>query len=244
MLFSVLSLLLLEKYLIQKDILFSVISLHEYFTETKKKLEESIPPLDSVDFKKMRDRIRSQLKKKENQFKWLLRSLKVLVLGDWHTPMQRKTLSEIKNMLLINGIYTQTIGDYYDMDKKGGLNQIQILETCCINHQLIVFIDGQGSGTVTEQNYLSDNYPFQGKVVFFIEDGKFDKLKGDPTEYVRIFPTIIIHSLSDLLEKVLVFTRFRLYRLAEIIMKQTATGRGLKNPDYRPWKKRLRQTRK
>lgn len=221
-----------------------MITLDEYFNETKKRLEKAIPSLDSREFEKMRNRIRSQLKKKENEFKMLMRSLKVIVLGDWHTPSKRKILNDIKNILLKNAIYTQTIDDYYDVKKKGGLSQLQILETCCMNHQLIVFIDGEGCGTVTEQNYLTDNYVFQGKVIFFIDEGKFDTLKDDPSQYIRIFPAIITHSKSDLLEKILVYSRFRIYRLAEIIMKQVAMGRGLKNPDYDSWKVRLKRLRR
>lgn len=113
-----------------------------------------------------------------------------------------------------------------------------------MNHQLIVFIDGEGCGTVTEQNYLTGNYVFQGKVIFFIDKCKFDTLKDDPSQYIRIFPAIITHSKPDLLEKILVYSRFRIYRLAEIIMKQVATGRGLKNPDYDSWKVRLKRLRR
>ena len=132
-----------------------MIILDEYFNEIKKRLEKAIPSLDYREFEKMRNRIRSQLKKKENEFKMLMRSLKVIVLGDWHTPAKRKRLNDIKNILLENAIYTQTIDDYYDVKKKGGLSQLQILETCCMNHQLIVFIDGEGCGTVREQRLYS-----------------------------------------------------------------------------------------
>ena len=131
-----------------------------------------------------------------------------------------------------------------DVQKRGELNQIQVLETCCMNHQLIVFIDGEGCGTVTEQNYLTDNYVFQGKVIFFIDQDKFDALKNNPSQYVRVFPTIITHSQTDLPEKALVYSRFRIYRLSEIIMKQATTGRGLRNPGYRSWKERLKRVRK
>lgn len=52
-----------------------MITLDEYLNETKKRLEKAIPSLDSREFEKMRNRIRSQLKKKENEFKMLMRSL-------------------------------------------------------------------------------------------------------------------------------------------------------------------------
>lgn len=211
----------------------------DYLAAAKKKLEKVIPPIDSKDFKRMRNRIRSQLKKKENDFMLITRSLKIIVLGDWRTSDQRHRLNRVKDTLLKNGIYTQTIDDYYDMNKSGGLSQVQILETCCINHQLIVFLDGEGSGTITEQDYLADNYVFQGKTIFFIAERKFNTLKDNPSEYIRIFPTIITHSQADLLDKILVYARLRIYRLAEIIMRQSETGRGLRNPRYEPWRKRL-----
>ena len=90
----------------------------------------------------------------------------------------------------------------------------------------------------------AENYIFQGKAIFFIDENKFEKLKNKPSEYIKIFPTIIIHSTEDLVEKALVFSRFRIYRLAEIIMKQSATGKGLKNPGYETWKKRLGKVRR
>ena len=80
---------------------------------------------------------------------------------------------------------------------------------------------------------------FQGKVIFFIEKSKFDKLKDNPSEYIKDFPAIITYEGDELLDKTLVYSRLRLYRLATIIQKQESTGRGLKRPTYTPWSKRL-----
>jgi hypothetical protein len=220
-----------------------VISLSDYFVKAKSKMEKVIPLADSKQFRKMRDRIRNELANKENEFTLLRRSLKIVVLGDWHTSRQKAIMDEIKDTLLKHGIYAQTIDDYYDMNRRGGLSQIQILETCCMSHQLIVFLDGYGSGTITEQSYLSENYVFQRKVLFFIEEKKFNKLKDDPSEYVKMFPAIITHSPANLCERVLVFSRFRMHRLAEIIIRQAATGRGLRNPSYESWRVRLGKLR-
>ncbi len=213
----------------------------DYFEETKKILEEKIPDYDSSDFRKLGDKIRKGLKKKESDLLILVRSLKILVLGDWHTEEKKNILLGIKNTLLKNGMYAETIDNYYDMKKKGGLSQVEILEHCCINHQLIVFIDGEGSGTITEQNYLSDNYVFHGKVLFFIEESKFDRFKNNPSEYIKDFPTIIVYSKNKLLESILIYSRFRLYRLACIIQKQTMQKKGLYGSKYIPWKHRLKK---
>ena len=145
----------------------------------------------------------------------------------------------IKDNLLRNGSYAQTIDDYYELSKKGGLSQIQIFEICCKEHQLVVFIDGDGPGTITEQNYLCENYIFQGKVIFFIEESKFDSLKDNPSEYIRNFPTIITFKKHRLLEKTLVFSRLRVFRLAEIIQKQEMRGKGIISPYYKTWGERL-----
>ncbi len=220
------------------------VRLDKYFSEVKRELETSIPELGSKEFRQIRDRIRKQLKKKENEYMLVIRSLKIIIFGDWNTPTKRKKLNDAKTTLLKNGVYAQTIDDYYNMYRKGGLNQIQILETCCMNHQLMVFIDGESPGTITEQNYLSENYIFHGKVIFFIKQSKFDKLKNDPSQYIRMFPTIITYKGTDLLEKILIYSRFRIYRLADIIMKQSTTGRGLGSPSYKSWKERLRKIRR
>ncbi len=196
-----------------------------YFIETKKSLEEKIPNYESTDFKKIRDKIKKALEDKRSDFLILVRSLKILILGDWYTDEKKKLLTDIKNNLLRNGIYAETIDNYYDLRKRGGLSQIQILENCCINHQLIVFIDGDGKGTLIDQNYLCDNYIFHGKVIFFIEESKFDGIKNFPNEYVKDFPTIIEYKKEQLLEKTLVYSRFRLYRLAHIIQKQMSKGK-------------------
>ena len=215
--------------------------MEEYFKEAKRNLEKKIPDYDSPDFRKMRDEIRKNLKRKESDLLILVRRLKILVLGDWHTSEKKTLLIGIKNTLLRNGLYAEMVDKYYDIGKKGGLSQIQILEDCCINHQLIVFIDGEGKGTITEQNYLRDNYVFHGKILFFIEEPKFDKLKDNPSEYIKDFPAIITYRQKDLLEKVLTYSRFRLYRLADIIKKQVSTGAGLYSLSYKPWKVRLRR---
>ena len=212
----------------------------DYFEEIKKNLEEQIPNFDSPDFKRIGDRIRKQLQKKENDYIILIRRLKILVLGDWYSEEKKQLLINIKNTLLKNGLYAETIDKYYDMNKKGGLSQVQILETCCINHQLIIFLDGDGKGTITEQNYICANYPLQGKVIFFIEESKFNQFKDDPSKYLRNFPTIITYEGQNLIEKILVFSRFRVYRLAEIIEIQSLKGKGLNNPNYSNWKERLR----
>jgi len=214
---------------------------YDFFKETKKELEEQIPEYNTPDFKKIRNNIIKQLQKEENDLILLIRRLKILVLGDWYSKEKRELLVEIKNNLLKQGLYAETIDKYYDIHKKGGLSQTQILETCCINHQLIVFIDGDGKGTLTEQNYLCENYVLHGKVIFFIEEQKFNKLKEDPSQYIKSFPTIVIHKKPELSDTALVYSRLRIYRLAEIIKKQALTKKGLKNPLYQPWKKRLKR---
>ncbi|OYT53643.1 MAG: hypothetical protein B6U72_05110 [Candidatus Altiarchaeales archaeon ex4484_2] len=216
----------------------------KYFEELKKTLGETIPAFDSPDFKRMRDQIKTKLKRKETDFLFLIRSFKILVVGDWNTTKNKKRLLDIRNNILRNSVYAETIDNYYDIEKRGGLSQIQIFETCCIRHQLIVFIDGEGPGTITEQNYICENYMFQGKVIFFIEESKFDRLKDNPAEYIKNFPTIITYRGAELLDKTLVYSRLRLYRLATIIKKQESTGRGLKNPEYTPWSKRLEKAPK
>lgn len=212
----------------------------DYFTTIKERAKAKIPPYGSAEFGKLGDDIRKQLKKKENDFLILIRSLKTLVLGDWGTPEKKRLLLEVKETLLKNGLYAETIDSYYDIGKKDGLSQIQILETCLINHQLIAFIDGDGPGTITEQNYIADNYVFQGKVIFFIEEEKFVALAHKPSEYIKDFPTIITYKGSGLAEAVLVYSRFRLYRLAGIIQRQASRGKGPHGSGYVNWKRRLR----
>ena len=211
----------------------------EYFKKLKRSLEDKIPSYDSEDFKKMRNIIRKNLKREESNLLILIRRLKILVVGDWYTKEKKMLLNDIKTNLLKNGLYAETIDMYYDMDKKGGLSQTQIFEYCCINHQLIVFIDGDGKGTIREQDYLCDNYVFHGKVIFFIEESKFDDFKDNPSEYFKDFPTIITYKDKELIEKVLIYSRLRLYRLADIIKKQGSKGKGLHSPEYKPWKSRL-----
>lgn len=211
----------------------------DYFKEVKKKLEEKIPDYDTIQFKRLRNKIRERLEKKENDFLIIIRSLSILILGDWYNKEKKELLLEIKNNLLKNGLYAETIDKYYDVKKKGGLSQIQILEECCINHQLIIFIEGEGKGTIIDQNYICENYWFHGKVIFFIEESKFNEMKNDPSKYIRDFPTIITYKKGELLEKTKVFSRLRLYRLAHIIQKQSYKGRGLYSKDYVPWKDRI-----
>jgi|SRR3989338_4826736 len=211
----------------------------DYFEETKKKLEEQIPEYTSSDFRKIGDKIRKELKKEEADLLILIRSLKILVLGDWYTAEKKTMLVYVKNTLLKNGFYAETIDKYYDIKQKGGLSQEQILETCCINHQLIILIDGDGKGTITEQNYLRDNYIFHGKTIFFIEQNKFDTFKENPSEYIKDFPTIIVYKQDYLPETILIFSRLRLYRLAGIIKKQTLQKKGLHISKYQSWKRRL-----
>lgn len=211
----------------------------EYFHDTKKKLEEQIPEFQSADFKKMGDKIRKKLEKEESDFLLIIRSLTILVLGDWNTAEKKEVLYSIKNNLLKNGLYAETIDKYYDMKKGGGLTPQQILEICCINHQLIVFLDGEGAGTITEQNYICDTYVLHGKVLFFIDELKFDSFKNSPSSYIKDFPSIITYKKDDLQEKVLVFSRLRLYRLASIIQKQVTRKKGLHGVRYQPWRDRL-----
>ena len=210
-----------------------------YFEKAKRGFEKKIPEYDSDAFQKMSDKIRKQLQKREAEHLLLLRSFKTLILGDWYTNEKRQILEAIKNKLLERGFYAQTIDAYYDVDEGSGLSPLQILETCCITHQLIVFIDGEGKGTITEQNYLCANYPFHGKTLFFIEESKFNQLAEKPNEYIKSFPAIVTYKKEELVEKVLKYSMLRAYRLADIIELQVKKGRGLKGSNYVPWKKRL-----
>ncbi|MEK6924211.1 MAG: hypothetical protein AABW54_03165 [Candidatus Micrarchaeota archaeon] len=185
----------------------------DYFKETKEGLESRIPDYGTDGFQKMQDHIRKELSKEERSFDLLLRSFKILLLGDWNTEAKRKVLQGVRDTLLTAGYYAQTIDAYCDVNKPGGLLAQNILEYCCINHQLIVFIDGEGKGTVTEVEFLRRNYVFQGKVLFFIDAAKFDGLKDNPREYFRIFPTIVKVEAGELNETVLTYSRLRLYRI-------------------------------
>jgi len=215
----------------------------DYLAEIKANLEERIPEYGSKDFEKMKDQIRKELSKKENDLLLITRSLKVLILGDWHTKEKAQLLWNVRNLLLKNGVYAETVDSYYDPKRRGGLSQLQVLQTCCTLHQLIVFIDGEGKGTVTEQTYLAREYPFHGKIIFFIDESKFDELKDKPNSYIRSFPTIIPYKKSDLLDTIVIFSRLRIYRLAGIIQQQETSGKGLKSPQYEPWKERLARRR-
>lgn len=94
----------------------------DYFKDAKKILEEKIPDFSSPDFKKVRDNIIKRLKSKESDFLILIRRLKVLILADWYDDKKKNQLLAIKNNLLKNGIYAETIDNYYDIEKKGGLS--------------------------------------------------------------------------------------------------------------------------
>lgn len=212
----------------------------DYFKNMKRTLQGKIPDFSSPEFKRMRDSIVRGLKSKESDFLILIRRLKVLLLADWYDEKKRGLLLEIKNNLLKNGIYAETIDNYYDMGKKGGLSQIQVLEECCIKHQLIVLIDGDGKGTLTEQNYLCDNYIFHGKTLFFIRESKFNEKKDNPSEYFKDFPTIITYEEKKILDEILTYVRLRLYRLAAIIQKQASSRKGPHGSSYMPWKRRLK----
>ncbi len=213
--------------------------IYDYFKETKTGLEKSIPEYGTAEFQKIQDNIRKELQKKENEFILLLKSLKILVLGDWYSPVKLQALCNVRDTLLKNGYYAQTIDSYHDTGKQSGLPAQEVLEFCCINHQLIIFIDGDGKGTITEQEYLRENYIFQGKVLFFIDAPKFEKLGSNPREYFRIFPTILTYATNELNNKVLTYTALRLHRLAEIIQIQSKHGRGVSGPNYASWRERL-----
>lgn len=103
-----------------------------------------------------------------------------------------------------------------------------------------MFIDGDGKGTITEQNYLCDNYIFHGKILFFIKKSKFNENKNNPSTYFKDFPTIIPYEDKELLNEILAFVNLRLYRLANIIQKQTSTRKGPHGLSYTPWKRRIR----
>ena len=94
-----------------------------------KRIEEQIPEFDSPDFKKMGDRIREELQHKEAEMKLVMRGIKTLVLGDWNTREKRERLLGIRDALLQNGLYAETIDNYYDMKMTGGLSQETVFET-------------------------------------------------------------------------------------------------------------------
>ncbi len=218
--------------------------MEDYFKIIKEKMKDKIPAYGTSNFDKLRNKIKNDLKKKEIDYLILTRSLKILLLGDWFNEEKKQKLSDMKKALLKSGLYAETIDNYYNIKKKGGLTQHQILEKCCIDHQLIVLLDGEGKGTLTEQNYLALNYPFHKKVLFFIEENKFGKLKDNPSEYIKDFPTIIVYPVCKMAEIIVIFSKFRIYRLADIILRQSGTGRGLKSPKYVSWKNRLFRRKK
>ncbi|MFA4945932.1 MAG: hypothetical protein WC607_00085 [Candidatus Micrarchaeia archaeon] len=211
----------------------------EYLERTKTRLEREIPSVRNIkQFEEMERKIRAEIEKKENEQKLLIRSFKTLVLGDWRTEEQKQVLKEVKEELLKEGYYAKTIDAYCDVAKRDGLPTSETLESCCINHQVLVMIDGENPGTVAEQAYLSSHYPLHTRLLFFIKRNKFNKLKNKPSEYIKNFPTIIVYD-KKIAKLARIFVAFRLHRLAEIVKKQEKTRRGPYGSNYQPMKKRV-----
>ncbi len=110
----------------------------DYFSEAKKRIVNQIPEFGSPGFKRMGDRIRAELQRKEAEMKLVMRGIKTLVLGDWNTKDKAEQLLGVRNTLLKNSFYAETIDNYYEMKMAGGLSQEAVFETCCIHHQLII----------------------------------------------------------------------------------------------------------
>ena len=201
-----------------------------YIKEIKKKICKEIPEFGTPDFNKMRDDIRQELAKEENNFRIVLRFLKVLLLGDWKEPVDGKLLQDLKDRLLRAEIYAETIDTYYD-PARGSLDQLSVFKKCCYLHQVITFIDGKGPGTVTEQTFLIDNYGHQSKLLFFITTEKFNQLRGNSNHYFTNFPAIIVYDSGDL-DALEMFTTFRIHRLARIILNQIRRRLGLQKLTY------------
>jgi len=215
----------------------------KYLQKRKKLLEGNIPDYVEKTYKEMADQIRKGLLQEENEFGWLVRRQKILLLGGWATKETKDGLDAVKETLLADGLYAKTIDEYHDPDKKIGLNQIAVLEKCCIKHQLIVFIDGVGTALQVEQEYLRETYPLQIKVLFFIEKNKFKKFKDKPNEYLADFSSIVTYNKRELNSTILSFARMRIHRLARIITKQEEQGKGLHGGNYFAWHKRLTKGR-
>ena len=198
----------------------------DYFKKTKKQLEKQIPESDTEEFDAMGEKIRQKLQEKEEELKFIRGQLRVLILADWKGKVKKARLTKIKEKLLDNDIFTRTIDEYYDIYKSTGLTQVQVLETCCPFQSLIIFIDGESTGTLTEQNYLAPRYGLHKKMLFFIEKSKFDELKNKPNEYINSFPAIIPYEKSKLVDDVLAYGKLRIYRFANIIKTQEELGLG------------------
>jgi len=198
----------------------------DYFKKTKKQLEERIPESDTDEFDARVEKIRQKLQEKEEELKFIRGQLRVLILADWKGKVRAARLEKVKEKLLENDIFARTIDDYYDIHKADGLTQTQILEICCPFQSLIIFIDGTGTGTLTEQNYLAPRYGLHKKILYFIEKSKFDRLKNKPNEYINNFPAIIPYKKGELVDDVLAYGKLRIYRFANIIKKQEELGLG------------------
>lgn len=217
----------------------------DYFKKIKERLENRIPEWNSPEYQKTRNKIIDGLKKDENNFKILRLSLKTLILGDWNTKSKKERLYNIRNTLIRNGLYAETINHYYNIYKMGGLPQTRILEKCCREHQLVILIDGTRPATLKEQDYLAERYYHHIKIIFFISQVKFNKFKNNPSEYFKDFPTIITYGGDkDLEDKILTFARLRIFRLADIIQKQILDKKGLYSPKYVNIEKRSKKHRK
>ena len=214
-----------------------------FLQKRKKMLEGNIPEYQEQLFKKMANQIRKGLLKKENELNWLIKQQKTLILGEWATEEKKTQLYSIKNTLLQAGLYAKTIDDYYDIKKRTGLSQLDILQDCCIKHQLIVFIDGVGAGLQVEQEYLRENYPLHIKILFFIEKNKFRTFKDKPNEYLADFSSIVPYNKRELNSTVLAFARMRIHRLTRIIKKQKEQKKGMHGDHYSPWRKKLNRLR-
>ena len=76
-----------------------------------------------------------------------------------------------------------------------------------------------------------------------LAESKFDKFKSNPCEYFMSFPTIIRYKKGDLPAEVLTYVSFRIHRLADIIIRQFKSGRGISSAEYVPIRKRLDEKR-
>ncbi len=161
-----------------------------------------------------------KLKDRDKRIKQSATAFKILLLGDTE---QYETLEEIKRKLASHFLCARLLRDIADIPENTiDIPTFQIEDIALNEFQIVIMIDGESAGTVSESALVMKNKEYQEKSILFVDKTKkcFEDVMGVDAHYLYYPQIWLYEDKNDLINRAVLVAKKAAYRLATLHLQK------------------------
>jgi len=158
----------------------------------------SMTPKENRDVIKIRKTVvreKEAFKKLDNIKEQFLLRYKTCVFGDWKEPVQLGKLEAIRDAIRLNhNCFATTLKDIMDA---GNISDFAAEQKVINDYQILLCIEGEGSGTISENTQMMQSRKFQSKAILILDHGKHYEAISEKKKFYLHFPRKYFCNMKD-----------------------------------------------